>query len=84
MYMSYCRYEGTNQELNACLNDVGEHINQEAEYAVSDREILNFKFMVRTFVDFLNDNCLLTEDNELDEDSLEAICVYMSRKNTED
>lgn len=50
MYMSYCKFEGTRMELNSCLNTVEEHVNHEAEYAVSENEINNFQQMVIDFV----------------------------------
>ena len=55
MYMSYCRYEGTAAELNVCLEDVREHVYEEAEYEVSDREITNFKHLVTRFHEFMQE-----------------------------
>ena len=79
MYMSYCRFEGTAAELRACLGDVEEHINEEAEYEVSDREIRSFRSMVEDFVNFLNENELLDEDGELNEDELDRVCELMKQ-----
>ena len=71
MYMSYCRFEGTRQELRACLTDVEEHVNGEAEYPVSQNEIRHFENMVREFVDWLHDAALLDDEGYLDEDALD-------------
>lgn len=79
MYMSYCRFEGTKQELNACIAEVEEHIYQEAEYEVSDHEIRHFRQMVETFVSFLDEHQLLDEYGELDEDKLDEICESMKK-----
>ena len=49
MYMSYCRFEGTLAELRACMSEVYDHVNEEAEYEVSDREINYFRQMVEIF-----------------------------------
>lgn len=78
-YMSYCRYEGTKMELNTCLHDVEEHVNEEAEYEVSDREINHFRNMVKTFWGWMQDMCLVDEYGELDRDVLEDICQKMAR-----
>ena len=79
MYMSYCRFEGTRHELRACLSDVEEHVNEEAEYEVSDSEINHFRFMVEDFVGWLNDMALLDEDGEIDQDALEQVCKAMAK-----
>lgn len=78
-YMSYCRYEGTYSELRACLNDVEEHVNEEAEYEVSDHEIQHFRNMVEYFHDFLCNMELLDEDGNLDDDALDAVCEAMAK-----
>lgn len=78
MYMSYCRFEGTRHELAACLDVVEEHINEEAEYTVSDREICDFKRMVRMFVDFMHEQDLLDAEGELDQDALDRMCLAMA------
>lgn len=77
MYMSYCRFEGTRRELEACLQEVEEHVNEEAEYEVSDHEIAHFKKMIVDFVGWLNDMCLL--DGELDHDELDRVCESMAK-----
>ena len=78
-YMSYCRYEGTYSELRACLNDVEEHVNEDAEYEVSDHEIQHFRNMVEYFHDFLCNMELLDEDGNLDDDALDAVCEAMAK-----
>ena len=83
MYMSYCRFEGTKQELNACIAEVEEHIYQEAEYEVSDHEIRHFRQIVENFVSFLDQHELLDEYGELDEDKLDAICESMKTAKSE-
>ena len=77
MYMSYCRFDGTLGELRCCLNEVTDHINEEAEDDVSDHEIKCFKSMVYEFVDFLNSAELLDSEGEIDEDVLELVCKKM-------
>ena len=84
MYMSYCRFEGTKAELNACLDEVNEHIYEEAEYEVSDREIQHFRQMVERFVEFMDENELLDEYGELDNSRLDEICEAMSKGYAED
>ena len=84
MYMSYCRYEGTYAELRACLNDVTEHVNEEAEYEVSDREIGKFRDMVELFHEFLCDMELLDEDGNLDNEALDSVCEAMARSYKEE
>lgn len=79
MYMSYCRFEGTNQELNACIGEVCEHVNEEAEYGISDREIDYFRKMVQSFVGFLQDSEILDENGEIDEEMLDDICEKMAQ-----
>ena len=84
MYMSYCRFEGTHEELRACLADVKEHIQEEAEYEVSEREIEHFQGMVRDFYSWLVDYELITGDGELDEEMLERACEYMRKSYSEE
>ena len=81
MYMSYCRFEGTRQELGVCLDTVYEHINEEAEYRVSENEIANFRQMVKDFYEFLYQTEILDDDGELDEEMLESICDKMEEGN---
>lgn len=78
-YMSYCRFEGTLHELRACMADVDEHVNEEAEYEVSDREIKCFKDMIYEVVGWLNDQCLLDEYGEVDDLMLDTICEAMRK-----
>ena len=77
MYMSYCRFEGTRMELSACLNEVRDHIYDEAEYKVSEGEIENFKRIVEMFYEFLEEEELLSEDGNLDRYELDNICESM-------
>ena len=79
MYMSYCRLEGTRQEMAACLADVEEHINEEAAYETSDREIHNFRRMVREFADFLQENDLLDDNGYINDEVLDEICEKMAK-----
>lgn len=83
-YMSYCRYEGTYSELRACLNDVEEHINEEAEYEVSDREIQWFRNMVELFHEFLCEQELMDEDGNLDNEALDRVCEAMTKSYDEE
>lgn len=79
-YMSYCRYEGTLHELSRCIDDVEEHINEEAEFSVSKNEIDYFYIMVKKFFDFMNDNELIDYDNFcLNKDRLDEICFAMEK-----
>ena|GEM_PF-6397536 len=84
MYMSYCKFEGTRMELNSCLNTVEEHVNHEAEYAVSENEVNNFQQMVIDFVGWLHDMALLDDDGYLDEDALNEVCEDMGKSYRED
>ena len=79
MYMSYCRFEGTRRELAACLNEVIDHVNEEAEYEVSEPEIRHFKNMIVNFVDFLHDMCLLDDEGYLDREELDKVCQAMAK-----
>lgn len=84
MYMSYCRYEGTFSELRACLGDAQEHINEEAEYEVSEREIQYFKNMVELFHEFLCENELMNQRGDLDMDALDSVCESMKKSYDEE
>lgn len=84
MYMSYCRFEGTRRELEACLQEVEEHVNEEAEYEVSDHEIAHFKKMIVDFVGWLNDMCLLDDEGYLDREELDKVCQAMAKSYRED
>lgn len=79
MYMSYCRYEGTYSELQSCIYEAEEHIYEEAEYPVSDREIGYFKRMVMDFGTFLRDNELINSYGDIDREVLEEICEKMKK-----
>lgn len=78
MYMSYCRFEGTRSELAACLGEVEDHINMEAQYEVSEKEINHFRRMVKMFVEFLQEQELLNEEGELDKEVLDRVCESMA------
>lgn len=79
MYMSYCRFEGTRSELAACLGEVEDHINEDAEYAISDQEIEHFRRMVKMFVEFLQELEILDEEGELDKEVLDIVCKSMAQ-----
>ena len=83
MYMSYCRFEGTKAELNACIGEVCDHINGVAEYEVSDREIDCFRDMVKSFVEFLQETEIIDENGELSEEALDSVCYDMTRAHSE-
>lgn len=78
MYMSYCRFEGTRSELAACLSEVEDHINLEAEYEVSEKEINHFRRMVKMFVEFLQEQEIIDEEGELDKEVLDRVCESMA------
>lgn len=80
--MSYCRFEGTRHELNACIGDVLEHINEEAEYSISRSEIENFKELTKTFVEFLIDTEILDEAY-INDDVLDLVCEKMAQSYSE-
>lgn len=80
MYMSYCRFEGTRMELNACIGEVYDHYNEVAEYDVSENEIDNFRRLVHNFVEMLNDTGILDENGEIDDDALDGVCETMRHR----
>ena len=80
MYMSYCRYEGTLSELRACMADVEEHVNEEAEYEVSDREITCFKTLITEIHEFMQNMELIDCEGELDYDELDRVCEAMAKR----
>ena len=84
MYMSYCKYEGTAAELRRCLGDADDHINEEAQYTVSENEIKHFRRMVTDFYEWMEQNDLLTNDGELDEERLDYICETMKQATDEE
>ena len=77
--MSYCRQENTFAALRECLDDIYEHVNEEAEYAVSDREIQNFRNMVECFHAFLLEMDLLDENGDLINEALDEVCEAMAK-----
>ena len=80
MYMSYCRFEGASAELRACYDTVYEHIYEEANDTVSDREIKCFKQMVMEMVEFLQTTELIDGEGNLDKNILEMTCEAMAHK----
>lgn len=80
MNMSYCRYENTLSDLRDCIHDAVEHINEEAEYAVSEREIDCFRRMVKEFWEFLNFCEVIDfETGRLNEEELDECCFRMEK-----
>ena len=79
MYSSYCKFEGAYQEMERCLNDVQDHVDESAEYPISDRECNCFRKMVKEMVWFLNDNFLLDDTGNLDEEELEMVIRAMQK-----
>lgn len=77
--MSYCRFEGTRAELDACLSAVDDHVYEEAEYEVSQNEIDQFREMIWNFVGWMQDQSLLTEDGDVDSEVLDSICAKMAQ-----
>lgn len=76
--MSYGRQENTYAALREALGDVSDHINEEAQYPVSEREIMEFRHMMQFVVEFMYENDLLDEDGELDDEALCRVCEAMS------
>ncbi len=85
MNMSYCRYRNTLNDLRDCINDVTEHIREEAEYKVSSEEINAFRQMVYDFHELMayEIGCI-DDDGNLDEDALEKACEAMSKEYSEE
>ena len=79
MYSSYCRFEGTRMELDACLAEVEEHVNGDSEYPVSESEVGYFWDMVKDFVGWLHDMALLDNEGHLNEDALDDMCEDMTK-----
>lgn len=79
MYMSYCRFEGTKHELDACLSVADEAIMGEAEYPVSEDETAYFKLMIENVLDFLQENDVISDEINYDEDKLYDIMRLMER-----
>lgn len=72
--MSYCRFENTKHDLNDCINAI---VDREK---ISDNEAHHAKWMMQNIVDFLNDECLLTEDNTFDEEAFDRIIKEMQQE----
>lgn len=81
--MSYCRFEGTRNELLACLNEAECCVDGEPGYSVSEKETNQFRRMVTMFVDWMHDMCLLDCNGELDMNVLNEICEAMVKGNEE-
>lgn len=79
--MSYCHFENTLLALRECLDDVQEHVEEYADYPTSARETERFRMMVHEFVDFLNENGLLDEYNDVDEAALDDVVEKMQSVN---
>ena len=79
MYMSYCRFEGTRNELRSCMADVEAHISEEAEYEVSENEINHFRSMVYDFAGWLQDMALLDDNGCVNDKELDDVCAAMAR-----
>ena len=84
MYMSYCRFEGTLAELRACMGEVYDHFNEEAEYEVSSREIDCFRQMVEEFNTFMVDLGLVDSYGDIDNAALGQLCEKMAQSNMEE
>lgn len=79
MYMRYCMFEGTLNELRACMGEVETCIYDEDE-TVSSREAEKFEVMVTELYDWLNDMCLLDQSGDLDTDVLKEISKNMRER----
>lgn len=71
-------------ELQACFEAVEEHVNGEAEYPISEREIHNFKRMIGDIAEFLYNNDLLHENGEINQTALDDVCTAMERGEEDD
>lgn len=71
-------------ELQACFEAVEEHVNGEAEYSISEREIYNFKRMIGDIAEFLYNNDLLDENGEINQTALDDVCAAMERGEEDD
>ena len=82
MYMSYCRIEGTLNEMRAVIGEVEDHVYQEECSPVSGREISAFENLMHEIFDFLEDMELIDYEHEwLDRERLEEICNMMAKEN---
>lgn len=75
--MSYCRFENTLLALRECIDDVQEHVDGYAKYPTSEGEAKQFRMMVQEFVNFLNENGILDEYNDVDEVALADVIERM-------
>ena len=75
MYMSYCRFEGTRNELSACMDKVTERLDEMDDCAVSEREVANFRNMVLEFNNWLHDMELIDDEGYIDEEALDSVCA---------
>lgn len=73
MYMSYCRNEGTYQEITACLDAVQERLDDVTCEQMSQKEAHYFVEIIRAVHYFLIENDLVDEFGDLDEDKLEEM-----------
>lgn len=64
-------------ELQSCFDTVNDHVNGDADCAISEREIYNFKRMIDEIAEFLRENDLLDEDGEINQTALDDICNFM-------
>ena len=71
-------------ELQACFEAVEEHVNSEAEYGISEREIYNFKRMIGDIAEFLYNFDLLDENGEINQTALDDVCEAMERGGEDD
>lgn len=82
MYMDYCKFRGTLEELRVCIADVEARMSHDKRYAVSEEEINEFKEMVLEMWDFLCRCDLVTEcDTGLNRKVLEEIAEDMRFEN---
>lgn len=79
MNMSYCRYTNTLGDLRDCINDVVDHVNEEAKYPVSKSEIDCFRRMVKEFYQLLDFCCVINDDGTLNEEELDDVCFRMEQ-----
>lgn len=84
MYMSYCRFEGTRSELTACLDVVEDHINEIAEYEVSEHEITHFRRMTKMFAEFMLEQGIINSEGEIDNAVLDRVCEAMAQSYEQD
>ena len=84
MNMSYCRYENTMRDLRDCINDVIEHVNEEAKYSVSEREIDCFRKMVKEFHELMTFCSIINDDGTINEEELDDVCFYMEKGHHDD